>query len=665
MNKKILIGIVLAVAITLFLTSIPPQSGTGVETEASASAILAVSDVTFDNSVPEIGGKDGWIITLAQIPRGVDYALLGFTTLKADGQTATEKVKLETNLDYQECQWDVIRDRDKIVYEVDEVYYQYGGVSAFDLSATCGYPTSNSDSAWCSSHTGDRFVYSSHKIQNSYNCIRVCYALKQKGFASEVVDGVAKSQTTFTLTTSEGEVGKAVLNDDETTDKITYGSKTVGQVQLLGNLWSGGTCDAKVERQQLMAFASTSTIGAQWIPIERQDWNDYRSYDQLLTLRIQNCQNVVSESSCYQGIKSSYNNYASSVQTEEPFFIWGENTLAKDYVEYDRNEGYFYAQINDVVAYPLFRLFVDADFVEIGQLSGMPKILSVDSNCYQSGTEGKIAVEVKNVGTGTGKFEIISECPSPFERLESTETRELAVGATQTVYIDITGGSIAQAKITDYCTITAKDIADPDKQDQATVEMCLEKITTCDSGETRCDGNVVQVCRAGDYEDFKTCDYKCYNGACIDKPTTCGNGICETELGETKDNCASDCIEEPITPPTDYAWIIVLIGFILGGLGGYRLFKSPDDAGKEFYKREGFIAGIIMGIIVAIVFYFVVVPFASAFAMIIPDFNCPNVGGIAGVGAVPDVGCWIINLVKLIILFAIVIIGAVLVIKLI
>ena len=57
----------------------------------------------------------------------------------------------------------------------------------------------------------------------------------------------------------------------------------------------------------------------------------------------------------------------------------------------------------------------------------------------------------------------------------------------------------------------------------------------------------------------------------------CGNGICESELGETALNCPQDCMIVPFIPALPY-WLLLLIAAILTALAigiGYRMMRPP------------------------------------------------------------------------------------------
>ena len=38
-------------------------------------------------------------------------------------------------------------------------------------------------------------------------------------------------------------------------------------------------------------------------------------------------------------------------------------------------------------------------------------------------------------------------------------------------------------------------------------------------------------------------DHLCLNGECMEEITSCGNGACDTQIGETAINCPTDCID--------------------------------------------------------------------------------------------------------------------------
>lgn len=630
-RKYLAIGFVVIIMIAVYWTF---QESGGPLT--FIPAILSIDEVEFDDSLSDLYGKDGWIVTFTQTPVGSDYAVMGYTTLQDGEKISEEQIGFTSTLDYQQCRWNIQQDQPMYVYYINEVYTQVVPKSLEPWNwGACLWVGEDDLATWCTTHPGSEWVYNSHK--RTLDCIRVCYAFDKPAIVSDTLAGAAKSSTTVVVSSSDGTTSGTTIDDYDRVSDLKRGSTLVGRIKLVGNLWSGEVCDSKVNKEQLLAVRDLNT--QTWTTTNYDFWDSYKNVEEDFVDDVTACQQITEELTCYQNLKSSFNDASSTVRAGWNFLVYDDNEAKKSTVK-DSGQGYFYANINNLVAYPVYQLVLDADWIKFGQYIGEPEILSASSDCYQTGDNGIITVRVKNKGTGAGNFQVRAECESPFDAT-TVYTGLLNAGESTYVYLPIRGDT-QQPELHGTCDIIAEDVTSGEETDPFEVDVCVKQVATCPS-ERRCaidpdtGKHIVEICHLGEYEFLKECDWKCENGACIDKPSTCGNGVCD--LGETQENCPEDCGFIP--PPTgDMRLIFSIIGFLVGGLISLKFFRREESyANLPFYKQRWFFGFLMIGAIVALVFWLIYPTVATIVSTIFPTFQCAGY----------DIGCWMFDIVKLVI----------------
>jgi len=177
-----------------------------------------------------------------------------------------------------------------------------------------------------------------------------------------------------------------------------------------------------------------------------------------------------------------------------------------------------------------------------------------------------------------------------------------------------------------------------DKEILEEVDCCVDN--DCPSG-WYCDSD--KTCKQG-AADKDDCPFACCvdNSNYFDKPCAAGSVCCPAD-SDKPNSCADslaectggDIIPSPI-PDTTYYYMFALVGFLLGFVGGLKVFKRPEYSSKPFYKQSWFIGALILGLIGAIALYLLAPSLISFATAIFPTFQC----GI-------DIGCYVFDLVKL------------------
>jgi len=151
---------------------------------------------------------------------------------------------------------------------------------------------------------------------------------------------------------------------------------------------------------------------------------------------------------------------------------------------------------------------IDADWIGIERFSGIPKIISEESERWQSGVgSGHVYVTVKNIGNNEGTFLTTMNCEGIFE---STNSQTEDLRASQTKEFDLrfrTSGSCAESP-SGYCDIKVEDIISG-KYDTKRAQVSCVGTTMCQEGTKKCspESNAVQECNefGTGYETIKEC----------------------------------------------------------------------------------------------------------------------------------------------------------------
>ncbi|MEA3248138.1 MAG: hypothetical protein U9Q73_00355 [Nanoarchaeota archaeon] len=220
-------------------------------------------------------------------------------------------------------------------------------------------------------------------------------------------------------------------------------------VQWQGNLGTGEDCP---DVSNLIGVHDNSFSNG-WRFGSRDDYYTYSSY---LTNRIKQDIREYAESSYpedYQGLfRNRANAIINNVVDEESGFSY--SILDTSYYS-----GKVRVDLGRQIVFPLFKLIIDADYLEIVIPTGEPSIVSVSDIEFTEGLAGQVTAVIKNKGDGKGGFTTrIKDCTNGFSSSTAPTGSILDAGETDTLYFNVIGSStVEQAVVSGVCTLEVKE----------------------------------------------------------------------------------------------------------------------------------------------------------------------------------------------------------------
>lgn len=290
----------------------------------------------------------------------------------------------------------------------------------------------------------------------------------------------------------------------------------------------------------------------------------------------------------------------------------------------------YIVEFKNPVLYPVFTVELDAKWVGIHRVEGIPDVSCPTAGfTIRSGEFADYDFSVKNkapAGQGNSKFTLGVNCENGATGI--LDKREVSLGGQESETIIATTGIITNKDVTATCTITASDVSSG-KQDSCSYSFkgdFVEGGKECTSNI--CSGKDVIICESGKIKSRTTCDFGCFfeNGLpkCASKVETeiCNNGIDDDKDGLIDDK-DPDCqlppeckplidIKNPLKSTESWfkidnpfcnlkerlAFISILLGVLtgLGALGiGLAKFKRKKDASLKVIVA---LFSVILGVLV-------------------------------------------------------------------
>jgi hypothetical protein len=138
-----------------------------------------------------------------------------------------------------------------------------------------------------------------------------------------------------------------------------------------------------------------------------------------------------------------------------------------------------------------------------------PSILSATIPGICGGKQGTASVTIQNVGDVAGKFYVTMDSPNLVYTPNTQTVQALDAGKSYILSFSVTAGSTAATTSTTVKACGSGEFGDK----------CVTKIIT---------SNIISC-----------------GGGVNPNPSYCGNGVCDSEIGETSTTCASDCRNVP------------------------------------------------------------------------------------------------------------------------
>ena len=389
---------------------------------------------------------------------------------------------------------------------------------------------------------------------------------------------------------------KTISNDDAGEGRTTnLGSNTI--IQWQGQLSSGDTCPISTEELALHD-------GTTWKIINRQNYALYENY--MKTFLDDLAKKLCSGEYTKEGVEQMINSKAALAAQEKSFS--GFNVIITDS---SITKGVLKINLAKLIRFPMFRLFVDSDYLELIIETGKPKVTCPSEKIeFRSGEIGKISVIAENIGREQGAFTLrVKSCDNGLEAGDETGFT-LAAGTSATKILKVTSAVPEPGKkISGNCVIEMKEST---TQETATCNANLEAsgLATCTENNIWCGyddkgKSAIIKCINGNPVVIKTCDYTCdYDEKTQPFCKAKENNGTNTTI--TKADCDKRALEQPWL---GWVWVQKNEEVGMGPLGIGKLFGLTKKSDKSYcyasfmiYWTIGAIAGafLITIIIVAI-----------------------------------------------------------------
>ena len=524
----------------------------------SAQVYLSISRVDF-LSYDDVLKDRAWLIYLALT--GQSQTLVGTWSSDQINQYVSPEIgkkvqydfSLKTTIDSFTCEYPITRQYE-YVWDYD---YEYKDLW-FGIGAT----------EWqqeCYSKPG---AFAFGKLAGTY--WYYCFWRTKRAELGRVEDPRTHFKSTLTLS-SHGDTKTATIDSHSATsvniDNTIYAS------------WTGylGT-DEECPTAQAKGLVAMYENG--WKLTDEDDWNAYKIVD----MGMLGCLTDALTGAVSGGVDScilNHDSYASrALQTEQlTFYMKDIDKTSTATTSGTLTAGKVAMEIPKLLKFPTMVLRVKADWLGVIVPKGIPAIVKTSMTDVQTGEEGYVTVDVKNIGEAPGTFDIAITCDPPFSVLERPPRISVPPGETRTA----TGRIRAECSedTTGSCNIRVYEVEDPSLSATATITGLCKTIILCPiEGQKRCIGNVIEICTSGKWKFFEDCEYGCeiFEGEvrCKQPPEPeCGDGVCQPP--ENYITCPKDCPSpppqcvwwNPLTWPTCLANLIQSVQFIFMIIGAF------------------------------------------------------------------------------------------------
>ncbi len=416
---------------------------------AGGFATLSVSNVNFESNDPAIGGR-AWLITVSQ--NGQGQSITG----------SISKSQLIDNQDNVQAQNDV-----KIDISLDEMYVTYPIQNKGEDINRLEWKETNALDG-CSGYDGNVVIN-----------IFAKYCFKFSKAASYGLVGTPTTNFQSTIKMSSGTKTETATLNSLTATTVNFGEG--GTASWVGSLTAGEL--PPIASDQKISAAYTSS----WKTIDDNKYRDYRTYADSSFVT------CLANSGDKQKCLIDYNYYADKVLEGKALTSQG-GTQATVYGT--QSSGQVKLYLEKTIQFPVITLRLRADWigtVSINNPVGVPKIESLSTEEFQTGQNGFITVNSKNIGDGQGSFAISVTCGSSFSVQGTTvNVRTLSPQETATSFIPISAD--VSSKTSGSCTVKLYDRNNPSKYDTKSILVSANPILLCNAGNKRINGNTIEQC---------------------------------------------------------------------------------------------------------------------------------------------------------------------------
>lgn len=485
---------------------------------------ISVDEISFIGDTPLVP-PPAWVIEFT--PGGVAQWIEGTTAsgtvpkeqLTSSEGEASRDFKLDVTSFKQRCEYRVNIDENKLpIYNFATQYYDLGLFSSCsedvkqecsELGEVIGYGVVEAEGeGWLG--LGDR----------QCGCIYQKKAVKHIGTFPTEADRIY-------------EVKVKVSNGEESDSKVfanknfdTTGGRLNDEVYVQSlDRGTGLSCPGS---EQYLAAGS----GTLWSVISKSNYENYRTVYFAKTENLEFGESFWSPETTKADLEGVKDRLSQAAQDAVVSVRWyDESKPAYGSAQRDSaSDDTFYFNPDKTVVLPTIVAYVSADYVEIYQPEGSPKLYLLDNSIEIGDSGGAIEFGVENVGTGRGTAEIWADCQYPFSQAGgNTEIRGLGAGE----YVESSVGiatDIGNQPTEADCTLRARIL---DNYDSEVVEVRYNPEKLCTPGRRSCRGNVVVQCNefgtdrliVEDCSDTEICqikdgEFQCVAGDVV--PNPCG-----------------------------------------------------------------------------------------------------------------------------------------------
>lgn len=424
---------------------------------------LSLSQVQFTSNDPSIGGQV-WLLVVSQ--NGAGQSAYG-QFIAMDSGKDSNSFTITTNLDKN--------------YATYNINNQGINIKHIDHTSTIYNPFSSTGG--CNPDYWDAYI----KAPGSLTVY--CYKYTNDGQYGTVGSANINFQSTISVQGSGGSDSCVISNVGANSCVSKNGNVLVSWA---GNLVSGQS-PPQASDQGIIAIYDTAKGG--W---KTGNYNSYLRWYNYNANGFANCISYNGGDSCF----NTYNNYESQLMQGYSFTSTGGNVATTTGT---LSSGQIIMNLGTQVQFPVLSMKIKASLIGINIPVGKPKIISVSSQTFQTGQNGVVQVTIQNVGDGAGSFSVYASCDNQFSQNGNSLTiSSLTPNSQQTVYIPITA-NVVSGTSSGTCTVTAKDINNPNNVDIKTVSVSSNAIAICESGSTRISGNNIQQCTNNIWTNIRNC----------------------------------------------------------------------------------------------------------------------------------------------------------------
>lgn len=440
---------------------------------------FSLSSVNIESNDASLAGKQ-WVVGLIQDGSGSSlsgtFSPSQVQSKNPSGESPLYGFTFAMNLDKNQVQYPINAVNGEQVYTYN----------IYDIGA--GYPSRQAALDNCVNNVGGGYdVVNPPAVYGDWICIQR-FPLGTYG-----INGAQSYQFSAiaTLTRADGNSNTATINNLDSTS-VSLGD--VATLRWVGNLVSGQSIPTP--QQSDVCFLYVNTYG--WRTISCQNYQTWKS----LSVDLVSCVSrtyqagTTTSNSCIQEV----NDKARLAQESKQFVVFGGDVASTTGA---LGSGVVSLPLSKQFQFPSYVLRIKADYIGINTPVGQPDIVSASCPEFKTGGTGLIKVTVKNIGTGSGSFNVAATCQSPVTSNDRS-TVNLAMNAQTDVYLTAQGQ--ADSATASNCIITATDINQPSNKDTTLTSCIVSTIAECREGTHEASGKILRTCTDGKWVVTTTCD---------------------------------------------------------------------------------------------------------------------------------------------------------------